>query len=302
MAGRLDQDGLVDLHVHSSVSDGLNSPEELVVIARDRGLRAIALTDHDVTAGVKRAMVAAQSSGIEVVAGVELSCAVGKYKDLHIVGLGIDPEERLLIKELESLRRSRETRMDRILAQLNERLLREGKRPVSRGDLPSSPGRSLGRPQLAQALVSIGHAANRDDAFGRYLEQVDTTKQYLAAELAVQLIHQAGGVAILAHPIAFLRFCFPDLRLKRDLDLASPLRTLLDECRGLGIQGLEAYHPHNSLEGQSLLRDLAEAYGMVVSGGSDYHGEEPWHRLYPEIDSRSIPYKVLADMKAHCRI
>jgi len=288
----------IDLHTHSTCSDGVDLPEEVVRIASERGLRAIALTDHDSLSGVEKAQMAAKRYGIEVVSGVEISSELGKYADLHIVGLFVEPRDVGLLYRLRKVTISRHRRLRKILHELNHLLRKDGLTvSISEGDIDKTCD-SVGQPHIAHALIRSGAVSTRNEAFSKYLDKIRVAKEYVPAAEAVWLIREAGGVSVLAHPFDFLRFKLPGNREKKGPDLVPDLLDLLDACKRCGVDGLEVYHPANTEEDVQILSAQAIQLGMCISGGSDYHGEHPWDRMSPEIHPGTVPYDILVDLKA----
>lgn len=243
--------GLVDLHVHSTASDGSRPPADVVEEARRVGLAAIALTDHDTVAGVAEASAAGAALGVRVVPGVELS-AVEDDAETHILGLHLsdtrDLEARLVV-----LREMRMTRAERIVARLNEL----GVRITLPAVLEQAAGGAVGRPHVARAMIAEGWAVDFRDAFERYLgngKPAFVPKDRLPVAEAIQLIHRAGGLAVLAHPGA------------------SGSRERVEALVALGIDGLEVRHPSHTPDDVARLGALVDHFGLIPSGGSDWHG------------------------------
>jgi hypothetical protein len=242
--------GRVDLHTHSHWSDGEFPPQDLARLAREAGLAAMALTDHDCLDGF--AAFRAAAVGFLAVPGVEVSAREGGA-DIHVLGLFVDPDHAGLRARLEHLARARAERMDAML----DRLQKVGIR-VTRSDvLAHSPQGTLGRPHLAMALVAVGAARSVDDAFRRYLRP--RMPGYVAnlgpspAE-AIAWIHEASGYAVLAHP-----------GLCRSLGQAAAYADA-------GLDGIEVWHPKHGPGMRESCLALAERLGLVPTGGSDYHG------------------------------
>jgi len=243
--------GLVDLHAHSAASDGSRTPTDVVREAKRVGLAAIALTDHDTIGGVAEALAAGVALGVRVVAGVELSAVEGDL-ETHILGLHLadtcELEERLV-----ELREMRRTRAERMVMRLNEL----GVRIEFTSVLEQAGGGAIGRPHVARALIAEGWAADFRDAFDRYLGNGKpgyVAKDKLAVTEAIGLIHRAGGLAILAHPAQ------------------AGTRERVAVFAEQGIDGLEVRHPAHSAEDTLRLAALVEHFGLVPSGGSDWHG------------------------------
>jgi predicted metal-dependent phosphoesterase TrpH len=241
----------VDLHAHSTASDGSRSPADVVREARRIGLAAIALTDHDTVAGITEATAAAEDLGLRVVPGVELSAVEGDV-ETHILGLHLS-DTRELEAQLVALRDMRRTRAERMVARLNELGVRIDFASV----LEQAAGGAIGRPHVARAMIAEGWAVDFRDAFERYLgngRPAYVTKERLAVSEATALIHRAGGLAILAHPSH------------------SGTRERIAAFVEQGMDGVEVRHPSHSAEDTARLAALVEHFSLVPSGGSDWHG------------------------------
>ena len=241
----------IDLHVHSTASDGARSPTDVVREAKRVGLAALALTDHDTVAGIAEAIAAGESVGVRVVPGVELSAVEGEL-ETHILGLHLT-EMRELEARLVELREMRRLRAERIVARLNEL----GVRVEFDAVLEQAAGGAIGRPHVARALIAEGWATDFRDAFDRYLgngRPAYVGKDKLAVSDAIGLIHRAGGLAVLAHPAQ------------------AGTRERVAGLAEQGIDGLEVRHPSHSSEDAMRLLALVEHFALVPSGGSDWHG------------------------------
>jgi predicted metal-dependent phosphoesterase TrpH len=261
---------LIDLHTHSNASDGTDSPSELIEKAISRGLDVIALTDHDTVGGWDEATAALKNhesnSKLELVLGSEVSCQGEDGTSIHMLGLLFDPNYAPLISEFEKTRENRVTRMSRIISRLNDagiEITIEEVNAQKRGDA------TLGRPHLADALVARGHVASREEAFNIFLH--NGSKFYInhyspSPEVAIRLIKEAGGVAVIAHPLAS--------RSGRKIDLDT-----LSQLIQAGLDGIEVDHrDHNEMERSELMR-LAIEHNLVVTGSSDYHGTGKMNQL-----------------------
>jgi len=261
---------LIDLHTHSNASDGTDSPSELIDKAISKGLDVIALTDHDTVGGWDEATAALKNhesnSKLELVLGSEVSCQGEDGTSIHMLGLLFDPNYAPLISEFEKTRENRVTRMSRIISRLNEagiEITIEEVNAQKRGDA------TLGRPHLADALVARGHVASREEAFNIFLH--NGSKFYInhyspSPEVAIRLIKEAGGVAVIAHPLAS--------RSGRKIDLGT-----LNQLIQAGLDGIEVDHrDHNDMERSELMR-LAIEHNLVVTGSSDYHGTGRMNQL-----------------------
>jgi 3',5'-nucleoside bisphosphate phosphatase len=244
--------GGVDLHLHTSVSDGSQSPAATVREAEARGVTLIAITDHDTTEGVAEAMAAAEGTGVMVVPGVEIGADSDQH-DVHILGYYLRWEEPELQEALRVLREGRDLRNERILEKLGG--LGAEVDPDRVREI-SGPG-SVGRPHIAAAMVEAGHVGSQGEAFGRYLgrgKAAFVPRARLSPEEACRIIKQAGGIPVLAHGAK--------------VGSREVVRAALDA----GIEGIEAFHSdHTGAEVESLLA-LAKARNLLVTGGTDSHG------------------------------
>ncbi len=242
---------MVDLHSHTHFSDGSLSPEALVDYAIQRKLAALSITDHDSIGALVSARAAA-GPHIEIVPGIELSCALGG-SELHLLGYFIDPlDEGLLAR----LTRFREERFERAMA-LVERLNQLGFAIESSRVLELAGPGVVGRPHVATALIEAGHVANMDEAFRRFLSrggQAFIARPAFEPAEAIALVHGAGGVSVIAHPGS----SFTEDRL----------RPLVDA----GLRGIEIWHPQHGPSTVRRLRAMAETFDLLETGGSDFHG------------------------------
>jgi hypothetical protein len=241
----------VDLHAHSTASDGAATPEEFVATAQRAGLAAIALTDHDTLAGVRAAQRAAEPLGIRVIPGVELS-TVDQGHEVHLLGLHIRDVEAME-DELAAFRGSRRTRAIAIVAKLNELGV-----PVTvEAVLEAAADGAIGRPHIARALIAGGFVKDNREAFDRWLgngRPANIEKEKLAIADAIAMIHGYGGLAVWAHP-------GPDGRRER-----------VEPLVAMGIDGLEVRHPGHQNDDTQRLGALVAHFKLVPSGGSDWHG------------------------------
>lgn len=241
----------IDLHLHSTASDGTNAPEVVVQAARAAGLYALALTDHDTVEGIVPAREAATSLGVVLVPGVELSAYEGA-EEIHVLGLHLERLDEMR-DALAIFRVSRRERAEGIVRLLNEQGVR-----ITFDDVMSVAGdAALGRPHIARALVENGWAMNLRDAFDRYLgagRPAYLDKRRISIPEAIELIHRCGGIAVLAHPGQFGT-------LER-----------LQRLAAMGLDGVEVIHPSHSAEDRARLLTLSTHLKLVPSGGSDSHG------------------------------
>ena len=246
-----------DLHMHSTASDGELQPDALMRKAHDMGLSVVALTDHDSLDGVARAAQEARRLGMTLIPGVELSC--GASKEIHILGYGIDPQDGAFAAFCHRRVQERDARAQEMV----ERLAKAGK-PIEMRRVRELAQGAVGRPHVARALVEAGHASSVSDAFERFLKPGHcgyVPRPELKVAEAVSRIRQAGGVAVLAHP------------MELGMGEAS-LTSLIGEWKAQGLAGMEVYHPSAANHQLPFLRATARREGLLVTGGSDYHGEQ----------------------------
>ncbi|MCU0785034.1 MAG: PHP domain-containing protein [Verrucomicrobia bacterium] len=242
-----------DLHLHSRFSDGTFSPEEVVARGHKSGFAALSLTDHDTVEGCARMAAACDAAGIEFITGSELTA---EYKDteLHILGYFLDVTNTMLLTELTRFQIVRQNRIREMVARLNELHV-----PLDAAEVFAlADCRSPGRPHVARALVQAGHCANHDEAFQQFLKQgrpAWVPKAKLSALEAIQLIHQAGGLAVMAHP---------------GLNRADGL---IPDLVDAGLDGLECFHTKHSNGVTRRYLEMAEKLKLLVTGGSDCHGK-----------------------------
>lgn len=253
-----------DLHTHSRVSDGTDTPEELIVAALSEGLDTIALTDHDTTEGLSRAANVARSRGVRLLPGVELS-ARDEWVSVHILGYLFDPQDQELSDKMREIRESRRTRAESIVERINVDYELLWDEVVAQ----SAEGATIGRPHIADALIARGYARDRGDAFEGILHWRSgyVRPHYAPSPVeAVRLIRAAGGVPVLAHPGT------------RDAERVIPPEKL-EQLVEAGLFGLEIDHPENNPDAQARLRVLAQEFSLATTGSSDYHGTGKSNRL-----------------------
>ena len=264
----------VDLHSHSTASDGSRAPADVLAAAHAAGLAAIALTDHDTVAGIDEAAAAASALGIRLVPGVELSAVEGTV-ETHLLGLHLSrPEE--IEAGLAALREMRRERAERMVARLNEL----GVRITFDAVLDQAAGAAIGRPHVARAMVQEGWAKDLRDAFDRYLgngRPAFVAKDHLSMADAIAMIHRAGGLAIMAHPGH------------------AGTMARLEALAGQGMDGVEVLHPSHGAEDVARLRTVADHLGLVPSGGSDWHGASEGART---LGAMRVPAEWLARQDA----
>ena len=256
---------MIDLHTHSNYSDGTDSPSELINKALAAGVTTIALTDHDSVAGISEAQ-SALHPGLSLVPGAEISCQTDDGISVHMLGLLFDLNDADLISTMEKTRENRHGRMQRIIQRINEAGI-----DISMADVLAelSDGATLGRPHLADALIKKGVVKSRDEAFSEMLH--NKSKYYVAHYSpkpvdAIKLIKAAGGVAVIAHPMASHRGRTISYETFGDLIAA-------------GLDGIEVDHRDHTPDEKSALIKLASENNLVMTGASDYHGNGKLNQL-----------------------
>lgn len=252
---------MVDLHIHSTSSDGIHRPAELVAMAAARGIAAIAIADHDSTDGLDEALTAAATAGITLIPAVELSVAYEKYHDVHLLGYFIDHHDRQFSEKLQLFRERRATRGLQVIERINQKLATEGKEPLDSAEIMVLAESSLGRPHIARVLIEKGFAATMQDAFNAYLVPCNVPKEYFPFDEALAEIHRIGGVAVLAHPQSISRE-------------QSELYAVIAAMAAKGLDGIEACNSMGGEGDDRYLKRLAASLDLVVTGGSDFHGGE----------------------------
>jgi predicted metal-dependent phosphoesterase TrpH len=247
----------VDLHIHSTMSDGTMSPTEIVDLAYKKGLSCIALTDHDTVAGNQEAQQRGDVIGLEVISGMELSVSFEEF-NVHLLGYLIDSENVSLLRSLHTLQEARETRNREIL-----HILEVNGIHITEKELQKVSGTGqTGRPHIAKILMEKQVVRSMDEAFDKYLGRDGSayvSRFVLDMKSAVDVIHTAGGLAVVAHPYHLI---------KNDMISGEILLRLKE----LGVDGIETYYPTHSRKFRKQLIKLAEKYGLLLTGGSDYHG------------------------------
>lgn len=248
----------IDLHVHSSASDGSFPPEEVVTLAKQTGLSAFALTDHDTVSGIEQALIYSKKiGGITVIPGTELSCYYGK-REIHIIGLFINHKDSNFLSELKKLKDAREARNERMV----QNFVNAGI-PLTIEELKhGNPTSVITRAHFARVLTEKGYCKDKNDAFEKYLGigcPYYLPKPKVTPEHVLKLITDAGGIAVLAHPYSY-KFS------------KSEVETLLDYLIPLGLSGMECYYSTYDNGQIQELRSMALSKNLLVSGGSDFHG------------------------------
>lgn len=273
----------IDLHVHSSCSDGTYSPAQVISLAARKGLRAIALTDHDTVSGISEALEAGKKLGVEVIPGIEFSTGY-QNRDIHIVGLQINHRDAYFLEALKDFQSSRDRRNEKIIG-----LLQQAGISVSWTAMADAfPDCVWTRAHFARYLMEHGYVSSVKEAFPRYLGDhapCFVPREKVTPWQAIELIHQNGGIAVLAHPMLY--------GLGQE-----QLRLLFSRLRSAGLDGVEVFYSTNSREEERLSRQLARDYDLAPSGGSDFHGDnKPEISLGTGRGNLKIPYSVLEQLR-----
>ncbi len=255
----------IDLHTHSTASDGTEAPAVVIARAAQAGVDTVGLTDHDTTFGWAEAATAASEHGVTLVPGIEVSCSRGR-QSIHLLAYLPDPTHPDLTSELARARTSRDTRLERMV----QRMADDGI-PVTLAAVRAQveEGATAGRPHIADALVAEGVVAHRDEAFARWLgnDSPYYVTHYAPDPVrAVEVVRAAGGVPVVAHPWSGTRG-----RVVSD--------TLVEEMVHAGLAGVEVHHRDHDADAVLHLTELADALGLLVTGSSDYHGNGKRNRI-----------------------
>ena len=268
-----------DLHVHSTASDGSLPPGALVVAALKAGLTHLAITDHDSVDGLDEAYAAAKNTGLTLIPAVELSALEPEGLDVHVLGFRVDPADCGFRGVLADLRAARRERAAAMIRSLNESGFR-----ITLGDvLDHSRGGSVGRSHVARALVDAGHVASVASAFDRLIGHGRPhyiPKSSHTAREAIALIHQAGGLAVIAHPGV------------------NDLSALAIELSGQGLDGIEAYHADHTPDQRDFFAEVSRERGLLTTGGSDFHAPEGPN---PPLGSVEYPMTALEAFLMACQ-
>jgi predicted metal-dependent phosphoesterase TrpH len=275
----------IDLHTHSNASDGSFAPAEVVQRAKEGGLAALALTDHDTVDGLTEAVAAGERYGVEVIPGVEIS-AQYPGGTMHILGLLVDYHNGLLEERLAVLKQARIDRNPKIIAKLNA----IGVNITLARVQEISGGGQVGRPHIARALMEAGYVKSLQEAFDKYLgwhKPGYVSKFRFPPDQALAMIREARGVPVLAHPFTL------------GLGSAAALKSLILDLKGLGLAGLEVYYSEHTPEQEALYLKLARELDLLVTGGSDYHGlNKPEITLGTMPSQAKVTYPLVEALKA----
>ncbi len=272
-------DKLADLHAHTTASDGTFSPQQTVERAKEKGLAAIAITDHDTVSGWRDALLHAKKlGGIEVVPGIEIS-TVAANRDVHVLGYYVDGEQSRFLEQLEELRNTRNKRNHMMIDRLQQLGIEiRWEEVYSR----KKDGENIGRPHIAEVLMEKGIVDSLQEAFDQYLGregEAYVNPPRISPQEAIELIHHAGGVAVLAHP-----GLYDDVELIRQL------------IQG-GLDGIEIYHPDHGEEEEKWFERMAKDYGLIMTAGSDFHGERNGQVFHGDLGSKTVPLDTVRLLK-----
>ncbi len=278
----------IDLHIHTSASDGTLRPAEILELAERLKLEAIAITDHDTIEGSKAALASGIPAGLGFLTGVEISATpppgVPLSGSFHILGYDMDLDHPGLNRTLSLLQDARRNRNPKILKKLEGLNIRITLEEV----LAAAAGNQLGRPHIARVLVDKKYARSIDDAFDRYLGRgrpAYVDKFRIPAKEAIALLRDAGGLPVLAHPML--------LNLSED----ALLEDLITRLKSMGLQGLEIYYPAHSPERTAFYAGLAQRHGLLMTGGTDFHGAlKPHIQLGSGKGDMAVPFSLFEEI------
>lgn len=275
----------VDLHCHSTASDGTLAPSDVVALAIRSGLSALALTDHDSIAGVQEAAEAAHKAGIDFLPGIEISCDVPKPATMHLLGYGVDPHSPVLLEMTRRLIEGRNDRNPKIIQRLNELGVR-----ISMEELEAeAKGGVIGRPHIAAILLRKRYVSSIKNAFDKYLAPGGAAyfdKERISPKQAIDMVRRSGGLPVLAHP--------SQLRTENDAQLDRTVKDLAD----LGLAGLEVIHSDHNEAMVTKYTALADKYGLLKTGGSDFHGTNKKNISLGVANGRRVPREFFDSLVA----
>ncbi len=293
--------GYADLHTHTTASDGLLKPSELVKAAKQKGLGAVAITDHDTVSGVAEALKAGAELGIEIVPGIEISTQAADNSEIHILGYYCDLNNREFLERLEKQRVLRDSRndliinklqalgmdisIDEVIKEANARRIIQGTSADAKLGQTAEKAREqvVGRPHIAAVLLAKGYVSSIGEAFDRYLAagaSAYVSVKRVSPEEAIDWIAAAGGVSIVAHPGLYHK---PEL-----------VEQLVSQH---GVNGIEVFHSDHTEEDQVFYGEMAARYEVLVTGGSDYHGERGGKSFHGELGCSVVPIATVSQLK-----
>lgn len=270
-----------DLHSHTTASDGVQKPSVNVKLAKEAGLKAVGITDHDTVAGIEEAFRAGREIGIEVVPGIEISTSSGG-QDIHMLGYYINHRDESFLEKLRELRDVRERRNEMMLdklAELGISITMEELKARKKGEMKE---RNIGRPHIAEILIERGIVGSLEEAFELFLGREGkayVNPERISPEEAVGMIIAAGGAPVLAHPGLY----------RQD--------ELIPQLVRAGLKGIEVYHPDHSEEDEARYLATAERFGLIVTAGSDFHGERNGRVFHGKLGSKTVPYETVEQLR-----
>jgi hypothetical protein len=277
--------GNIDLHLHTTASDGVMTPSQIVNYAKSKGLLAIAITDHDTIEGLEEGLLEGERIGLEVIPGIEIS-AEHSPGSMHLLGFFLDIHHPILKERLGYLQRARAERNPRMAEKLNKLGIDITFDEV----LKASGGGQVGRPHFAQVLLEKGYVRSFQEAFDRFLKKGASAyveKMRFSAEESIHFINEANGVAVLAHPNTL------------QVNGYSELENLILRLVKRGLRGIEAYYPEHSALEVAQYKTLAERHGLLVTGGTDYHGiDKNGLAIGVGRGEMKLPYSIVENLKA----
>ena len=276
--------GNIDLHIHTTASDGTDTPTQVVEKALRLGLSAIAITDHDSVSGTVEGMIAGARTGVQVVPGIEVSSNY-RENNVHILGYFVDVQSAEMRPVLDWVTNEREKRNTKMVA-----MLAADGFDISMEELNAAyPASVLGRPHIAEMLMKKGYVSSVKEGFSLYLnrgKKYYLPKQRISMQKAVETIRAAGGVAVLAHP---LEYFYPD----------NEVLEMMEYGKSLGIQAVEVFYSEHSLPETEKVFKMVQSLGMGMTGGSDYHGPRKAHiEMGRGTGLLNIPYSILEDLRS----
>lgn len=275
----------VDLHCHSTASDGTMAPAEVVRLAHRSGLVGLALTDHDTIGGIAEAQAEAKKLGLRFLPGIEISCTYPPPGVIHLLGYGVDPQSPTLRDLARQLLDARDTRNPRIIAKLNELGVSITMEEVE----GEAGGEVVGRPHIAAVLHRKGYVSSIKQAFDKYLAQGAAAyfeKDRMTAKRAIALVQESGGLAVLAHPI--------QLCTRNEAELDRVIKDLVD----VGLGGIEVIHSDHSALMVERYSRYADHFGLIKTGGSDFHGRNKDGIALGIAGGRRIPVEMMDALEA----
>lgn len=270
-----------DLHAHTTVSDGLFSPAGLVRLAKEVGLAAVAVTDHDTVFGVEEAQEEGKKLGIEVVPGVEMS-TLWQGKEIHMLGYFINHQDPELLKRLEELRDVRKKRNRMMIEKLNQLGIAITLEEVVEKKRRKNPDVNVGRPHIAEVLIDKGVVRSMDEAFDQYLGRdgkAYVTPDRITPQEAIQIIHASGGVAVIAHPGLY----------EQD--------DLIPQLVAAGLDGIEVNHPDHREEDKKRYQAMVEQYDLIHTAGSDFHGERNGSMYHAQLGTCTVQIEQVETLR-----